>query len=256
MNDTTRADGSILTRSEGAVRVLTIDRPEKKNALTLAMYASLAEQLSAADADPAVRALLLTGTGDIFTAGNDLGDFLASPPAGEESPVMQLFFRLAELAKPLVVAVDGHAVGIGTTLLLHADYVAASARARFQLPFAALGVTPEAGSSLLLPLVVGLPRATEWLLLGEPFDAAAAKDAGLVNAVVPAEELPAFALARARAIADRPSGAVLAAKRLLREPMRAQVKDAIRREGQVFQERVRSPEAVAAFRAFLAKRSR
>ncbi len=158
----------------------------------------------------------------------------------------------AELAKPLVVAVDGPAVGIGTTLLLHANYVAASARARFQLPFAALGVTPEAGSSLLLPLVVGLPRATEWLLLGEPFDAAAAKDAGLVNAVVPAEELAAFALSRARAIADRPPG-VLAAKRLLRQPMRAQVKDAIRREGQVFQERVRSPEAVAAFRAFLGK---
>ncbi len=250
------AQGIIRAHSEGAVRVLTIDRPEKKNAFTLAMYASLAEQLSAADADPAVRALLLAGTGDVFTAGNDLADFLRSPPAGEESPVMQLIFRLADLAKPLVVAVDGPAVGIGTTLLLHADYVAASARARFQVPFASLGVTPEAGSSLLLPLVVGLPRATEWLLLGEPFDAAAAKEAGLVNAVVPAEELAAFALSRARAIADKPPGAVLAAKHLLREPMRAQVRDAIRREGEAFQERVRSPEAVAAFQAFLGKRSR
>jgi enoyl-CoA hydratase/carnithine racemase len=256
MNDTTRAHGSIRTRAEGAVRVLTIDRPDKKNAFSLAMYTSLAEQLSDADADATVRAVLLAGAGGVFTAGNDLGDFLASPPAGEESPVVRLLFRLADLAKPLVVAVDGPAVGIGTTLLLHADYVAASMRARFQLPFAALGVTPEAGSSLLLPLVVGLPRATEWLLLGEPFDAAAAKEAGLVNAVVPAEDLSAFALSRARAIADRPPGAVLAAKHLLREPIRAQVKDAIRREGQVFQERVRSPEAVAAIRAFVEKRSR
>jgi enoyl-CoA hydratase/carnithine racemase len=250
------AQGTIQGRSEGAVRVLTIERPEKKNAFTIAMYASLVQELSAADADPAVRALLLSGSGDVFTAGNDLGDFLANPPAGEDSPVMQLLFRLADLQKPLVVAVDGPAVGIGTTLLLHADYVAASPRARFQLPFATLGLTPEAASSLLLPLVVGLPRASEWLLLGEPFDAAAAREAGLVNAVVPADELAAFALARARAIADKPPGAVLAAKRLLREPVRAQVKDALRREAQVFLERVRSPEAVEAFKAFLEKRSR
>jgi enoyl-CoA hydratase/carnithine racemase len=248
--------GSIRTRSEGAVRVLTIDRPEKRNAFTIAMYASLMAELGAAEADPAVRAVLLAGAGDVFTAGNDLSDFLTSPPAGEESPVMQLLARLAELEKPLVVAVDGPAVGIGTTLLLHADYVVASARARFQLPFASLGLTPEAGSSVLLPLRVGLARASEWLLFGEPFDAAAAREAGLVNAVVPVEELAAFALARARALAEKSPGAVLATKRLLREPMRAQVKDALRREGQVFRERVRSPEAVAAFQAFLEKRSR
>jgi enoyl-CoA hydratase/carnithine racemase len=250
------AQGSILSRSDGAVRVLTLTRPEKRNALTVAMYAALRDALRDAERDPAVRVTLLEGAGEAFTAGNDLADFLQSPPAGEESPVMQLLLGLAALEKPLVAAVDGPAVGIGTTLLLHCDLVVASSRARFQLPFVNLGLSPEGASSVLLPLLVGLPRASEWLLLGEPFDAAAARDAGLVNAVVAPEELAAAAMARAQAIAAKPPEAVRAAKRLVREPLRERVREALQREAREFVERVRSPEAVQAFQAFFAKRPR
>jgi enoyl-CoA hydratase/carnithine racemase len=246
--------GSILTKTDGAVRELTISRPEKKNAFTVAMYASLAEELAAADRDDAVRVVLLAGAGDAFTAGNDLADFLKSPPGAEDSSAFRLLFQLVDQEKPLVVAVDGPAVGIGTTLLLHADYVVASTRARFQLPFVSLGLSPEGGSSVLLPLLAGMARASEWLLFGEPIDAQAAREAGLANAVVAPEELAAYALSRARALAAKPPGAVLATKRVLRSPLRAQLSDAIRYEGREFQERVRSPEAVAAFEAFLGKR--
>ncbi|HTP27289.1 MAG TPA: enoyl-CoA hydratase-related protein [Anaeromyxobacteraceae bacterium] len=243
--------GQILSRTDGPVRILTIDRPEKRNALTIAMYESLIEELRKVDAEDGIRVVLLTGQGDAFTAGNDLGDFLHDPPAGEDSAVVKLLFQLVDLQKPLVAAVDGPAIGIGTTLLLHADYVLASTRARFQFPFVQLGITPEGGSTLLLPLLVGMARASEWLLFGDSFDAAAAKEARFVNAVVPSEELATAALARSRSLANRPFSAVLATKHLLRAPLRERVKDALRREGQQFIERVRSPEAVAAFRAFL-----
>jgi enoyl-CoA hydratase/carnithine racemase len=248
----------IQARSDGAVRIITLARPEKKNAFTFAMYDALARALARADADDDVRVILLTGTAGVFTAGNDLADFMQLSGGGSNGAdggaAIRVLLQLVDQQKPIVCAVDGAAIGIGTTLLLHADYVAASTRARFALPFVNLGLSPEGGSSLLLPLLVGLQRASEWLLFGEPFDAARAKEAGLVNEVVEPEALAERALARARTLAERPAASLAAAKRLLREPLRAQVKATIEREWHVFVERLASPEAAAAMSAFLQKR--
>ncbi len=255
----------IEARSEGGVRVITLARPEKKNAFTFAMYDALARALARADADDDVRVVLIEGAGGVFTAGNDLGDFLqlsggggrtapGGDVAGDGGAAIRVLLQLVDQQKPIVCAVDGAAIGIGTTMLLHADYVAASTRARFALPFVNLGLSPEGGSSLLLPMLVGLQRASEWLLFGEPFDAARAKEAGLVNEIVEPEALGERALARARALAERPVASLTAAKRLLREPLRAQVKATIEREWHVFIERLASPEAAQAMQAFLQKR--
>ena len=246
----------VTARTDGAVRVLTITRPEKKNAFTFAMYEALARALKEADADPAVRVIVLGGAGGVFTAGNDLADFVAASggQAGNAHAPIQLLLQLVDQQKPLLAAVDGPAIGIGTTLLLHADYVVATTRARLQLPFAALGLSPEGGSSVLLPLLAGMPRASEWLLFGEPIPVERAREAGLVNAVVEPEALDGFVLERARLLAERPPAAVAAAKRLLREPLRPQVKAAIEREWHEFVARLQSPEALAALTAFLSKR--
>jgi enoyl-CoA hydratase/carnithine racemase len=244
----------ILARNEGAVRVVTIARPDKKNAFTNAMYAALTEQLVLADGDPSVRVVLLEGSGGCFTAGNDLRDFMASPPTGEASPVFRFLLQLVDLAKPLVVAVDGAAIGIGTTLLLHADYVVVSREARLQMPFVSLGLCPEGASSVLLPRVAGQARASEWLMLAEPIDVERAREAGLVNAVVPKEELAAFAMARATALAARPAGSVQLAKKLLRDPHRAEIKAALSREGACFIERLGSREAAEALQAFFVRK--
>jgi len=197
---------------------------------------------------------VLEGKGGVFTAGNDLGDFMANPPAGESSPVFRFLMQLVDLAKPLVVAVDGPAIGIGTTLLLHADYVVATKDARLQMPFTTLGLCPEGGSSLLLPRLVGQARATEWLMFAEPIDVERAREAGLINAIVAKEELSAFALARATALAEKPLGSILLAKKLLRDPHRAETKAAIAREGAHFVERLGSAEAAAAFQAFFTRK--
>lgn len=258
MSDSTQEH--IEARSDGAVRIITLARPEKKNAFTFAMYDALARALARADADDDVRVILLTGAAGVFTAGNDLGDFMqlsaggAAAAGSDGGAAVRVLLQLVDQQKPLVCAVDGAAIGIGTTMLLHADYVAASTRARFALPFVNLGLSPEGGSSLLLPLLVGLQRASEWLLFGEPFDAARAKEAGLVNEVVEPEALAERALARARTLAERPAASLAASKRLLREPLRAQVKATIEREWHVFVERLASPEAAAAMQAFLQKR--
>ena len=245
-----------MIRSErrGAVQVLRIWRPEKRNALTGEMYTLLTAGLRAAAADDSVRAVLLTGAPGVFTAGNDLGDFLQTPPAGAESPVFLFLQELVSFAKPLVAAVDGPAVGIGTTLLLHCDLVVAATTARFQLPFVKLGVVPEAGSSLLLPLLVGLQRASEWLLLGEPFGAEEARSAGLCNRVVPAAELEPIAQALAEALAARPPEAVRLTKELLRRPQREGIAAAMARENTLFAERLASDEARETMLAFMSKR--
>jgi len=244
----------ILARNEGAVRVLTLARTEKKNAFTSTMYTALADELAAADADASVRVVMLEGSGGVFTAGNDLGDFMANPPAGESSPVFRFLMQLVDLAKPLVVAVDGPAIGIGTTLLLHADYVVISKDARLQMPFISLGLSPEGASSLLLPRIVGQARATEWLMFAEPIAPEAARESGLVNAVVAKEELAAFALARATALASKPAGSVLLAKKLLRDPHRAEIKAIIAHEGALFVARLASAEAAEAFQAFFTRK--
>jgi len=248
------SDGTIEVRSESAVRVLAFARPEKKNALTQAMYIALNQALDDASADDGVRAVLLTGTNGVFTAGNDIGSFLEAPPVIDDTPVIQLLFRLADFQKPLLAAIDGPAIGIGTTLLLHVDDAIASTRARFQLPFANLGLVPEAGSSLLLPQLVGMKRASRWLLCGEPFDAAAALGAGLINEVVSPEELAAVALARAQRYAGQPPQALLESKRLLRGPQREQVKATIRAEVKQFAERLQSDEAREALMSFFTRK--
>ncbi len=248
------SDPSNIRVERGEVTVVAFDRPKKKNALTEAMYTDFADALAVAAADDSVHVVLVTGTAGCFTAGNDLADFLQHPPAGEDSPVFRVLRALATFPKPLVAAVDGIAIGLGTTLLLHCDLVYCSDRARFQMPFVNLGLTPEGGSSYLLPLLVGHARAAEWLLLGDAFSAEEALRGGLVNAVVPADALDALARERCAALAKKAPAAVRAAKELLRGPQRAALSAAMSREGAEFVRRLSSPEAIAAFTRFLAPR--
>lgn len=245
---------TLLKNLDAGVLTLTFHRPDKKNAFTHAMYTEATEALLAADRDDAVRVVVLTGAGAAFTAGNDLGDFLANPPTGEDSPVFRYLHTLVELSKPVVASVDGAAVGIGTTMLLHCDFVLASERARFSMPFVNLGLCPEGASSVLLPRLAGGVLAAELLMFGEPFDAATALRAGIINRVVPAEKLAEATTERARALASRPLEALKVTKRLLREPLRAEVTAALSREGAEFVKRLSSPEAHEAFTAFLSRR--
>jgi enoyl-CoA hydratase/carnithine racemase len=232
------------------IRTLVIDRPDKKNAITAAMYTSLAADLNAARQDDAVGAVLITGAGSTFTAGNDLRDFLENPPGGEDAPVFRFLFALAEFDKPLVAAVRGPAIGIGTTLLLHCDFVFVSPSARFQMPFIDLGLVPEAASTLLLPSLVGMRRAAQWLMLGEPFNAEIAVSVGIANEIVPDDALLSHAQAVAERLDAKPRQAMRFTKRLLRHD-RADVLAAIRREAELFREALHSNEARAAFQAFL-----
>jgi enoyl-CoA hydratase/carnithine racemase len=244
---------NIQTERREGVLVISIVRPEKKNALTTAMYADLGGALDAAREDEEIRAVVLAGGPGMFTAGNDLMDFLQQPPASDESPVFRFLVALVDFPKPVVAAVDGVAIGIGTTLLLHCDIIVATARTRFALPFTKLALVPEAASSLLLPLAVGYHRAAEWLLLGEPFSGEDAHRAGLVNRLVEPEALESTALAVADALAALPPEAVQLSKRLIREPLRDQTLSIMRREAAVFLERLKSREAKRAFAAFLSK---
>ncbi len=255
VNDTSEAPPPVethVTVERGAVTVIRLDRPRKKNAITAAMYTALADALDEATRDDAVRVVLIGSSGGVFTAGNDLMDFLQNPPSGPDSPVFRLLEALCAFPKPLVAAVDGPAIGLGTTLLLHCDLVYASDRARFQMPFVNLGLTPEGGSSYFLPRRVGNAKASEWLMFGEPFSAAEAKEAGLVNAVVPAGELDAFALEKCGKLALKAPGALRACKELMRGPERPVVREAMLREGAEFVERLGSPDAIEALTRFLA----
>ena len=249
---------SIKTATLNGVATIEIARPEKKNALTMAMYQAMADAIDAARADAGVRALLITGQPGIFTSGNDLEDFMQRPPGAgsnaEASPVRQFMRALLECDKPVVAAVTGAAIGIGTTLLLHCDLVYVSDEARLAMPFVGLGLVPEFASSLLLPQRIGMARAAEKLLLGDPFSGADAVEMGLANAVLPAGEV----VNHARRVAERfnalPPGAVRESKRLLRAPQQQAVVDTIQSEGELFAARLRSPEAKEAFQAFFQKR--
>ncbi len=247
---------SIRTAVADGIATIEMARPEKKNALTGAMYIAMAEALASADADPAVRAVLLTGQPGAFTAGNDLEDFRHRPPEeGTESPVQRFIKALSGFSKPVVAAVDGVAVGIGTTLLLHCDLVVVTEGARLQMPFVRLGLVPEFASSLLVPLRVGHAKAAELLLLGEPIDGRTAVDLGIANAVVPAGELLAHARRMAERLRTLPPGAVRETKALMRRGGRTLVDDTIAAESVAFARRLRTPEAAEAFDAFLAKRA-
>lgn len=234
------------------VRTVLIDRPAKKNALTSDMYATMAQAFAEADADDAVGAVLLSGSGGVFTAGNDLKDFLDAPPRTPDAPVRRFLDSVAFCSKPLVAAVPGLAVGVGTTILLHCDLVYASPDARFVTPFVNLGLVPEAGSSMLLPRLVGHARAARLLLLGEGIDAATALDWGLVSEVVPAGELEAKAWGTARALAAKPRRAIVESKRLMRAGQ-GDVARTMQNEFDIFGEMLGTPEAKAAFAAFLSR---
>lgn len=245
---------SIKTATLNGVATIEIARPEKKNALTMVMYTAMAEALRSAQADASVRAVLITGQPGVFTSGNDLEDFMQRPPQGMDSPVFQFMLALLECEKPVVAAVTGAAIGIGTTMLLHCDFVYVSDEARLAMPFVGLGLVPEYGSSLLVSQLMGHVKAAEKLLLGDPFTGADAVDCGLANAVLPTSEV----VNHARRVAERfnalPPGAVRDSKRLMRGHQREQVRAAIASEAAIFSERLRSPEAQEAFQAFFQKR--
>ncbi len=244
----------LVTTREGPVQRVQLNRPDKKNAITTAMYAALADALAAADADRSVGVVLLHGAGDCFTAGNDLHDFLANPPRSEDRPAFRFLHAISHAAKPIVAAVHGVAIGIGTTLLAHCDLVYAAEGTRFHLPFVNLGLCPEGASSLLLPFTAGYQRAAELLLLGEPFDAAKAREVGLVTEVVPGPQLLAAAAAAAQRLAAKPPESLRLTKQLLKRALLPQIEAALAAELEMFVARLGSPEAKEAFTAFLEKR--
>ena len=244
----------IRVEVDGAVATIAFNRPQKKNAITAAMYQQAADAMKQADANEVVRVLLITGDGGALTAGNDLEDFLRSPPQGDDSPVTQFMNTLRAMTKPVVAAVPGLAIGIGTTLLMHCDLVYASERAKFAMPFTQLGLCPEFASSVLLPRIAGYQRAAEKLLLGEPFDAHEAERMGLVNRVLPSEELMAFVHTQATKLAALPSESLRITKQLMQADLQSAIAGAMRSEMQHFTQRLQGPDAKEAFSAFLEKR--
>jgi enoyl-CoA hydratase/carnithine racemase len=243
----------VTEHSENVLRV-ELNRPAKLNAMTSAMYMTLADIFNGAAKDDDVRVVLWHGAGASFCAGNDLEDFLKNPPGPGESPQARLMNALLDFDKPLVVAVQGAAIGGGTTMLLHCDFVYAGESARFQMPFINLAVVPEFGSSCIVPARIGHLRAAELILLGSPFDAKRAAELGLVTHVIPDQSLLATATETARKLALKPAGALQASKRLMKRPFREQIKAAMISENEEFSVQVRSEDAKEAFTAFLEKR--
>lgn len=239
--------------SEG-VCTITFNRVEKKNCITAAMYSAMADALAQAAQDASVRVVIFQGHESVFCAGNDLADFLNAPPSGQDSPVMRFLAAIASFPKPLVAAVCGPAVGIGTTLLLHCDLVYAGDNALFSMPFVNLGLCPEAASSLLVPQLVGHKRAAQALLLGEPFLAEEAQEWGLVNRIVAPSEANALARAQALKLAAKPLSSLLETKRLLKSTHAQQVTERIADEGAIFLRMLREPAAREAMSAFMEKR--
>jgi enoyl-CoA hydratase/carnithine racemase len=243
----------ILTHTDAGVMTITFNRLDKKNSITSTMYAAMADAVAQAAADPAVRVLVFQGHESIFSAGNDIGDFLNRPPTTQESPVFRFLRGIATFEKPLLAAVAGPAVGIGTTMLFHCDLVYAGDNAAFSMPFVNLGLCPEAASSLLAPRMFGYHRAAEALLMGEAFFAEAAQEVGLVNRVVPPTEVNGYTQAQARKLAAKPLTSLIATKRLMKGDTQA-VLQKMDEEGQDFGRMLREPAAKEAFGAFMEKR--
>jgi enoyl-CoA hydratase/carnithine racemase len=243
----------ILTHIDAGVMTITFNRLDKKNSITSSMYAAMAEALAQAATDPAVRVVVFQGHESIFSAGNDIGDFLNQPPTTQESPVFRFLRGIATFEKPLLAAVAGPAVGIGTTMLFHCDLVYAGDNAAFSMPFVNLGLCPEAASSLLAPRMFGYHRAAEALLMGEPFFAEAAQEVGLVNRVVPPTEVNGYAQAQARKLAGKPLSSLIETKRLMKGDTQA-VLQKMDEEGKSFGRMLREPAAKEAFGAFMEKR--
>ena len=244
----------ILTHTERGVTTVTLNRLDRKNSITAEMYGAMADALATAASDDAVRVLVFQGHETVFSAGNDIGDFLNNPPATAESPVFRFLRGLATFEKPLVAAVCGPAVGVGTTMLFHCDLVYAGDNAAFSMPFVNLGLCPEAASSLLVPQMLGYHRAAEALLLGDPFMAEAALEVGLVNRVVPPTEANGVAQAAAQKLAAKPLSSLMETKRLMKRGLQQRVLDQMTAEGEVFARLLSAPAAKEAFGAFMEKR--
>ena len=244
----------ILIHTEDGITTLTFNRVDKKNSITAAMYAALADAVEAASDNAAVRCVVFQGHETIFSAGNDIGDFLNNPPAGEDAPVFRFLRAIATFPKPLLAGVCGPAVGIGTTLLLHCDLVYAGDNAAFSMPFVNLGLCPEAASSLLVPQMMGYHRAAEALLLGEPFMAEAALEVGLVNRVLAPSEVTNYTQSVARKLAAKPLSSLVETKRLMKKGNANQVMAVMAEEGASFGRMLREPAAREAFSAFMERR--
>lgn len=240
---------------EGGVRIIRIDRPDKKNALTAGMYDAMAAALTSAKLAPGVHCIMIAGTPGAFCAGNDLEEFRHAAESGEGlgDPVLRFLYAIASCEKPLVAAVNGLAIGVGTTMLLHCDYVVASHEARFATPFVNLGLVPEAASSLLAPRLMGPRRAFALLVMGEPLDATGAIASGLINAIADSADVEQRALEAAQKIVKLPPEAVLSSRRLMRGSP-DEIVARIDTEADFFRERLQSPEAQAAFEAFFARK--
>jgi enoyl-CoA hydratase/carnithine racemase len=245
----------VTVTDDGPVRTVRLNRPEKKNALTMAMYDAMTSGIESAGQNPALHCVLIAGAPTVFCAGNDIGDFLKM--AGEDgalgAPILRFLYALARCELPLVAAVQGNAVGVGTTMLMHCDHVVASSEARFSTPFVSLGLVPEAASSLIAPRLMGQARAFSLLVIGRPLSADEAKAAGLVNTVVPPGAVEAEAMKAARAIAALPPQGVLASRRLMRGAP-DEIVARIDAEAELFKTRLQSAEARAAFEAFMTRK--
>ena len=244
----------ILTHVEGGVMTVTLNRVDRKNSITAAMYAAMADALAAGQSRDDVRVLVFQGHETVFSAGNDIGDFLDHPPSTQDAPVFRFLRALATFGKPLLASVCGPAVGVGTTMLFHCDLVYAGDNAAFSMPFVNLGLCPEAASSLLVPQMLGYHRAAEALLLGEPFMVEAALEVGLVNRAVPPTQANAVTQAAAHKLAAKPVGSLIQTKRLMKQGQQQRVLDQMAAEGEVFARLLDAPAAKEAFGAFLEKR--
>lgn len=247
-------DNDILIHAESGVMTITFNRVEKKNSISSAMYATMADALVEAEKSNAVRVVVFQGHEAVFSAGNDIGDFLNGPPSTEESPVYRFLNAISIFSKPVLAAVCGPAVGIGTTMLFHCDLVYAGDNAAFSMPFVNLGLCPEAASSLLVPQMMGYHRAAEALLLGEPFMAEAALEVGLVNRVLPPLEANNYAQAIAKKLAAKPISSLVETKRLMKKGLATSVKAQMSEEGTSFARMLSEPAAKEAFGAFMDKR--
>jgi enoyl-CoA hydratase/carnithine racemase len=244
----------IITEIQDHIITIRLNRADKKNALTGDMYSGICDALDQLESDANLRVGVITGTRDCFTAGNDLEDFLNNAGINGQSPVGRFLRTLPNLAKPLIAAVNGPAVGVGTTLLMHCDLVYAAPEAQFQMPFVSLGLCPEAGSSLLIPQLLGYRKATELLMLCEVFDAQAAKSMGIVNEVVDSDQYQAYAVAKAQQLALLPPASIRTTKKLLRTANAKQLEAIMRMEEEYFMAMLQGAEAKEAFSAFLEKR--
>lgn len=245
--------GHVAVTEDGGIRTIRMNRPEKKNALTLAMYGAMTEALEEAGKNGAVRCVMFVGTPDAFTAGNDLGDFMKAATGGLDPRAHEFITALARMPKPMVAAVNGVAVGIGTTMLLHCDHVVAGTSAKLSTPFLKLGLIPEAASTMLAPMRMGYTRAFSLLAMGRPLSAEEAREAGLVNVVVEPAQVESVALAAAREIAALPPKALALARSLLRsnQPL---ILERMETESKHYKELLQSDEARTAFQAFFARK--